>query len=344
MDLETARSLFPNQRGYLSAASMGLPPMPTLDALRADLDAWGRADCDPSRYDPIVARARATYARLVGIDASRVALGSQTSVLASVVAAAVPSGAEVLCVDGDFSSMVFPFLQRSDVHTRSVPLAELATSVGPNTWLVAFSHVQSASGAVADVAAITAAAAATGARTLCDLTQSAGVHPVDATLFDATVCHSYKWLCAPRGAALLTMSEAFQALLTPVHAGWFAGNDPWASCYGPEMLLAADARAFDVSPAWSAWVGAEVSIGLFADLDIDEVWRHSSGLGDALCDGLGIPRQGQAIVTWADADGRDYSRLSAAGVRVASRAGRLRAAFHLWNDLDDVGAALAVLR
>jgi hypothetical protein len=110
------------------------------------------------------------------------------------------------------------------------------------------------------------------------------------------------------------------------------------------MQLATDARAFDVSPAWSAWVGAEASIGVFADLDIDEVWRYTSGLGDALCDGLGIARQGQAIVTWADADGGDYARLTAAGIRVASRAGRLRAAFHLWNDPRDVEGVLAVLR
>lgn len=255
----------------------------------------------------------------------------------------MPPGAEVLSVDGDFSSVVFPFLQRPDIRVRTVSLAELANEISFDTWLVVFSHIQSATGVVADVAAIIAAAAAHHAFTFCDTTQSAGVHPVDAALFDATVCHSYKWLCAPRGVAFLTLSERFQAVLRPLQAGWYAGANVWQSCYGPNMFLAADARAFDVSPAWPAWVGAEPAIRMFSELDIAEVWAYASGLGDLLCDGLGIPRQHQAIVTWEDPDGADLGLLVAAGIRASGRAGRLRAAFHLWNDEDDVRAVLAAL-
>lgn len=344
MKLDAAIASFSNSRGYLAAATMGLPPRQTVEALRRDLDGWFAAECSPADYDETVARTRASYARLVGVDSSRVAIGSQTSVLVSVVANAVPAGAEVLCATGDFSSVVFPFLQRGDISVRSVPLDELAASIGPSTWLVAFSHVQSADGRLADVDAIIAAAARFGARTLCDTAQSAGVCVVEAGRFDATVCHAYKWLCSPRGVAFLTVSEEFQAELLPVHAGWYAGEAVWSSCYGPAMQLAGDARRFDVSPAWQAWVGAEASIGLFATLDIAEIWRRSVSLGDALCVGLGIEPQGQAIVTWADADGRDLAKLSAAGVTASGRAGRLRAAFHLWNDESDVELVLRTLR
>ena len=52
------------------------------------------------------------------------------------------------------------------------------------------------------------------------MTQAAGVLPVDASRFDVTVCHSYKWLCAPRGVAFMTVSEDFGALMTPLQAGW----------------------------------------------------------------------------------------------------------------------------
>ena len=55
------------------------------------------------------------------------------------------------------------------------------------------------------------------------------------------------------------------------------------------LWRATNARRFDVSPAWQAWVGAEHAIELFAGLDMREVWERTSGLGDALCEALGIP-------------------------------------------------------
>ncbi|MBC7724732.1 MAG: aminotransferase class V-fold PLP-dependent enzyme [Burkholderiaceae bacterium] len=342
--LASARASFGDTHGYLAAAAMGVPTRESVAAQKADLDDCARAARSPRDYEGAIERSRAHYAALVGVDVDRVAIGSQTSVMASVIAAAVPPGAEVLCVDGDFTSIVFPFLQAPAVRVRHVPLEDLAASITDATWLVAFSHIQSATGRVADVVSIATAAAAHGAFTLCDTTQSAGVHPVDAAAFDATVCHAYKWLCAPRGAAFLTVTAQFQERLTPVQAGWCAGADVWQSCYGPEMRLAATARRFDVSPAWSAWVGAEHPLQMFASLDIDEVWRYASGLGDELCDARGIPRQHQAIVTWADPEGHDLARLTNAGIRASWRAGRLRAAFHLWNDASDVVAVVNALR
>lgn len=342
--LAAAIQQFGDPRGYLAVASIGIPPRIAVDALHADLDAWAAAERDPQGYDPVIARTRAHYARLVGVPESRVAIGSQTSVLASLVAAAVPEGAEVLLPDGDFSSIMFPFEQVPGIRVRTVPLEALADSITERTWLVAFSLVQSATGDVADVEAIRAAVARTGTLTLCDSTQAAGVHPVDASQFDATICHSYKWLCAPRGVAFLTVGERFDALLTPLQAGWYAGDDVWTSVYGPAMHLAHDARRFDVSPAWQAWIGAEQSIGLFAGLDIAEVWARCSGLGDRLCEELGIPQQHQAIVTWPDASGHELRTLGEAGIRVSGRAGRLRASFHLWNDQSDVTGVIRALR
>ena len=342
--LKSAIDSFGDPRGYLAVASIGLPPRQAVEALTADLAAWSRADRDPQGYDAVIERTRASFAALVGVHPDRVAQGSQTSVQASLIAAAVPDGAEVLCVDGDFSSIVFPFQQRRGIRVRHVPLAALADSITDDTWLVVFSLVQSSSGRVADVPAITGAAAAHGAHTMCDITQAAGVLPVDASLFDATVCHTYKWLCAPRGVAFLTLSEQFDAQLSPLQAGWYAGDDVWQSCYGPSMSLATTARRFDVSPAWQACIGAEQSIGLFAGLDIHEVWSHTTDLGDAICDGLGIPQQHQAIVSWPDASGGDLRKLVDAGVRASGRAGRLRASFHLWNTEADVDAVLNALR
>lgn len=335
----------PSSTRYLAACTAGRPTLATVRALQADAATWALGEASPAHYQGEIDRARALYAGLVGVGADRVAIGSQASVMAAVLAASVPAGREVLCVDGDFSSMVFPFLQQEHrgVTVRHVPVAGLAAALTERTWLVAFSLVQSATGEIADAPAIRAAAAAVGAFTLCDTTQATGWLPVAAGDFDATICHAYKWLGAPRGAAFLTVRPALAELLRPVQAGWFAGDDPWASCYGPVMNLATDARRFDVSPAWPAWVGARVALEFFAGLDPAGVYAHDSGLGNALCAGLGLPPRDQAIVTWADPAGADLARLTAAGITASGRAGRARVAFHVWNTPADVDAVLAAL-
>jgi selenocysteine lyase/cysteine desulfurase len=343
--LDDARSQFRRGTGYLAACTGGLPTAGTLAALRDENDSWASGSVSPVRYGTLVDQARASFALLVGVSPERVAIGSQVSAMVAVIAASVPDGAEVLCVEDDFSSMMMPFRMQAHrgVAVRAVALAELAASITASTWLVSYSRVQSLTGALSDDDAVLAAAARHGARTLVDLTQAAGVLPVDASRYDATVTHAYKWLCSPRGVAFTTFSEAFGREVRPTQAAWYAGDDVWGSCYGSSFELAASARRFDVSPAWQAFVGAAPALAFFAGLDMDEVWTHASGLGDSLCDRLGLAPQGQAIVTWHDPSGADLARLEAAGLTVSGRGGRVRVAFHLWNDSDDVDRAASAL-
>src|ERR1700710_881454 len=78
--------------GYLNAATLGLPPRATHQALRDALDAWQAGSACAVAYDAVVNRARALYAGLVGVPVGWVATGSQTSVAAGVVAAALAPG------------------------------------------------------------------------------------------------------------------------------------------------------------------------------------------------------------------------------------------------------------
>lgn len=345
-DLRHARAEFAGGRSYLAACTVGLPTYATRAAIIADLDAAASGRASAAEYTAVVERTRGHFARLVGVNPSRVAIGSQASVFAGLIAAAVPDGAEVLCVEGDFASMVLPFAHAGrGIRLRTAPLEGLADAITEDTWLVAFSLVQSATGAVADAAAIRAAAAEHGARTLCDATQAVGWLPVDAAEYDAVICHAYKWLCAPRGAAFLAIGADFTRLVPAIFAGWYAGADPWSSCYGHAVELAPDATRFDVSPAWQAFVGAEPALELFAALDPMALYSHATGLADAFCSGMGLDRamRPSAIVTWEDPDGRDLTRLTAAGITASGRAGRARVAFHVFNDEQDVSDALRAL-
>lgn len=346
LSADEASTLWAPSPGYLAACTLGLPMRATVEAQRADLDDWAAGRATPLTYGAAVERGRAAYARLVGVPVDRVALAGQTSTAVASVAAAVPDGAEVVVPHGDFSSLVWPFLVQAHrgVTVRHVPLGELQEAVGPGTWLVAWSAVQSATGEIADSAAIEAAAARHGVLTLCDLTQAAGVLPVDAGRWDVSVCHAYKWLCCPRGVGLTTFSDRALGLVRPVQAGWYAGDDVWSSCYGPEMQLAGDARAHDVSPAWQAWAGALPALEAFAALDVADVARRLGGLGALLTSELDLAPQRRPVVTWPDPDGTDLTALTAAGLVASGRAGRARVAFHLWNDEDDVDRVVAALR
>jgi selenocysteine lyase/cysteine desulfurase len=334
---------FAVEPGYLDAASIGPPPEATLAAMRAALADWAAGRARPQDYDPIVADARAAFARLVGVDARDVCVGSQVSALVGLVAASLPGGARVVAADGDFTSVLFPFLAQADrgVEVALVPLAQIADAIGPGTDLVAVSAVQSATGEIADLDAIEAAAAAHGARTLIDATQACGWLPLAAGRFDFVPCAAYKWLLSPRGSAFMAVRPERVPELRPNAAGWYAGDDVWGSIYGGPLRLATTARRLDVSPAWLSWVGTLPSLELIERVGVEAIQAHDVGLANRLRAGLGMPPGESAIVRVETPGAAD--RLAAAGVRASARAGAARLAFHIHNTAEDVDRALEAL-
>ncbi|MEV0917344.1 aminotransferase class V-fold PLP-dependent enzyme [Streptomyces sp. NPDC049967] len=338
---------FAPETAYLNTSSCGLLPRRTVDAVKvlAEENAAGRRDGagDFEAADS----AREGFARLAGVGADRVAVGSSVSVHVGLVACSLPTGAEVLSPEGEFSSVVTPFAARGDLRMRYVPLEGLADAVRPETALVAFSSVQSADGRTADLDAVRAAAAAHGARTLLDATQSAGWLPLDAGAYDYTVAGGYKFLLCPRGASFLTVTEEAQESLPPVFAGWVSAADRWGSTYGPVAAFAPDARRYDEPPAFLSYHGAEHSLALLNEIGIDALHGHATGLAARFRDGLaGAGREavaGDSAVVAVPGLGERAAELGRAGVMVSNRAGNLRAAFHLYNTEADVDRALDVL-
>src|SRR5688500_12384491 len=112
--MHPSRDRFDAGRGYLAACTLGLPADVTRHAVRRDLQRWSLGEATAADYSAALERARGHAASLLGTGADRIATGSQVSVFAGLAAASAPAGAEVLCVDGDFSSVVGPFLARGD--------------------------------------------------------------------------------------------------------------------------------------------------------------------------------------------------------------------------------------
>jgi selenocysteine lyase/cysteine desulfurase len=335
--------LWDAEPGYLNTASFGLPPRPAWDALQAALRDWqtGRTSWEP--WVATVEAARQAFARLVHADPADVATSAAVSQLLGLVADALPPGATVLAPEIEFTSNLFPWLVQADrgVRVRTVPADHLADAIDARTTIVACSAVQSATGAIADLATISAAARAHGALVAVDATQAVGWLPVDARLVDVLACGAYKWLMCPRGAAFMVISPAVQERLRPIGAGWFAGDDMPNSFYGPPLRLAATARRYDLGPAWHCWVGTAAALEVVERLGVDAIGRHDVALANRFRAGLGLSESDSPIVS-VDLPGADV-RLTAAGIRAATRAGSLRASFHAYNTTDDVDRAVAAL-
>ncbi|WP_062213181.1 aminotransferase class V-fold PLP-dependent enzyme [Streptomyces sp. NBRC 109706] len=338
---------YPADPGYLDTASHGLLPADAAAALRAAVDGMACGRLDQPGYFGAVEAARRTFAGLVDLPPDRVTVGSSVSAHVGLIAQSLPAGTEVLCAEGEFSSLVTPFAFRPGLRLRQVPLAGLAEAVGPGTGLVAVSSIQSADGAPAELAAIAEAAGRHGAATLVDTTQSTGWLPLDAGEFDYTVCGAFKWLLCPRGASFLTVPPGGGPLV-PLSPSWAAAVDPASSVLGVVEELAPDARRFDTSPAFLPYVGAARSLALVARLGQGAIGDHDLALAARFRAELaewGRPAgfEGSPIVAVPETPGAAEA-LAAAGVRVTRRAGRLRFAFHFYNTEDEVDAALAALR
>jgi len=330
---------------YVNTASIGLPPRITVEALTAVHDDWAHGRCQAPDFDPVVADARASYARLVRVDPSWVAVGHQVSPLVGVVAASLPEGSTVLVAAGDFTSVTFPFLaqQARGIRVAEAPLDELAEHVDGATSLVAVSLAQSADGRVVDLGAVGDAARAHGAEVLLDTTQAVGWLPVDARAVGYTVCGGYKWLLSPRGTAFLTVRPDLLDGLVPASAGWYAGESPWESIYGTPLRLAQGTRRLDVSPAWFSWVGALASMLFLEEVGVAALHEHALAVEAAFAVAAGLDPTGQGIRA-LDADGSVAGILERERVVAATRAGRLRVSFHVHNTVAEAERLGAVLR
>ncbi|MET9892982.1 aminotransferase class V-fold PLP-dependent enzyme [Streptomyces sp. NBC_00647] len=339
------RTEFAPKNTYLNTASTGLLPARTVTAMRAAVDSVAAGQ--PADMFADVEAARSSFARLVGVPDRRVAAGASVAVYSGLIAASLPPGAEVLTAEADFSSVVTPFHVRGDLKVRAVPLERIAESVHSGTALVAVSAAQSADGRIAGLEAIREAAREHGARTYIDASQAAGWLPLNADAYDYVSSVAFKWLVCPRGVAFLVVPEDLGGL-TPVFAGWVAGEVPWDSCYGPVEELAHSARRFDESPSLFAYAGARHSLELLEELGVERVRDHDLALADRFRAGLlerghePVPAPGSSIVS-VPGLGRLQGELSRAGVEVSDRSGNLRAAFHLYNTPDDVDRLLDVL-
>jgi selenocysteine lyase/cysteine desulfurase len=340
--LEDAQRLWQPETLYLNTASYGLPPTPAWDALQAVLADWRGGRTSWEGWGDSTESARASFGRMVGVPTDWIAIGANTSSMVGLMAASLPDGARVVSAEPEFTSLLWPFLaQQRGIEVECVPVAKVADSVDERTDVVALSVVQSSTGELAALEAVIEAAATHDALTVVDATQACGWLPVDASRIDLLACSAYKWLCSPRGTAFMSVRPELHDRLTPIAAGWYAGEDPHSSYYGAPLRLANDARRFDVSPAWFPWIATAPTLDLLLEIGIDAIHEHNLRLANRFRAGLGLPPGDSAIVSAELPEAEE--RLQGTRVMAAARAGLLRTSWHVYNTDEDVDELLALL-
>ena len=338
------RSQFSPGRIHFDSASLGLAPAATTVALQDAIAEWSRGEVAAQDYDIAIARSRTAYASIIGCPIDWLAITTPLSVATGHAAALLRPGETVLVAEEEFTSVLFPFLAREGegVVVRQVPIAELVDHIDASVEMVAVSAVQSADGHRIDLDALATRAQAANALTYVDITQAAGWTTVDATRFDMTSAGLYKWLCSPRGSGFFSVAPHLWDRMPTLAAGWYGGQDPWTSTYRAPLRQADNARRFDVSPAWLCWEGAAPALELLATLDPETVGAHNIALANRFRAGLDLQPSTTAIVS-TDLSPAQVAALTELGVNFASRGGRSRFSFHLYNTEAEVDKTIDAL-
>ncbi|MDP1847834.1 MAG: aminotransferase class V-fold PLP-dependent enzyme [Solirubrobacteraceae bacterium] len=357
MDPATLRAEFPvlNRYAYLNAgtcgpvprtANMAIGEMLALGTERGRGTAYFEAMLD--RRD----RLRDAYAELLHASSDDVALTTCTSegIVRVLGALDLRPGDEVLTSDEEHPGLQGPLVAARDLRgvvVRAVPFAQIAEAVGPQTKLVACSHVSWVNGR-----AVSGLADLDDVPVLLDGAQGVGAVAIDvATLGCAFYAGSgQKWLCGPVGSGMLWISPDWSERLPATGPTYMNLEDPGA---GLDAVPRATAARHDASAQ-----SAETHAAALAALEVlggagwPAVHERAADLAARLADALAergrevAPRDRTTLVSWQDSDPEaTRGRLADAGViiRDLPGTGLLRASVGAWNDESDLDRLLSAL-
>lgn len=356
MDWDALRAEFPTlqRKTYLNTCSLGALSTRSRGAVVRFLDLW--EELGASAWYRIwlgeAQAAREKFARLIGADASEVALlPNVSSALAALASCGEPEG-NVVSAQMDFPTIPYAWMAKPGMQVRlaksadgvRTPVAEFERLVDAQTRWVATSHVFYTSGAIQDAKALRALAHRHGARFLLDAYQATGQLPTNVRELgvDAYVTGGLKWLLGGPGLAYLYVRRELHAELHPTVAGWFGHRDQFAfdsARFEPH----ADARRFEMgTPAVAAVYAGSAGLDVILEAGPEAIRRRTNELVRSLHDrlhdagyDLATPedeRERAGIVMVRSAEpAAAVKALASEGIIVDHRPGRVRVSAYFYN-------------
>jgi selenocysteine lyase/cysteine desulfurase len=357
---------------YFNNAGMGLISTQTREVMRHATEYIASSGTAGKEvYLQWYLSAKKTLATFVDADPFEVALTPSCSFGLSTVAANMDldTSDEIVTWDGEYSSNVYPWFELSKRTgaklTMVKPEKDLSLSaekfhsaISQRTKIVAFSWVQSATGAITPLQDVARRCREVGAVSVADVAQGVGVLPFNfrESELDVVSGLSHKWLCGPHGLGFLVVRKAFLERLKPLSYGAlnFGTSDDSASI---DTALVAEARKLETStPSLILIRGFEQAIHDCTRIGLAQInsrnqsfrWILLNGLRDLGCDvygDLGICCSGSIISFRHPARQDDIiDRFKENGFEISYRFGRIRLSPHYYNCENEVNDLLQVVR
>jgi kynureninase len=282
---------------YLDGNSLGRLPLATRERLHQVIDEQWGTDLIRGwdRWMDLSRQVGDVLAPLLGAQPGEVILSDSTTVnlykLASAALDTRPQRRVIVTDDDNFPTDRYVLQGLCDARglelrliesdpNRGVTRRAVAGALSDEVALVSLSHVAYRSGAIADLAGITAAATTAGALTIWDLSHSAGSVPIglaDAGVELAVGC-TYKHLNGGPGApAFLYVASHLQTTLRQPIWGWFGQSNQFdmGPVYDPvpgiERFLCGTPP---ILAGYAALCGAELS----AEAGIEAIYTKARAL------------------------------------------------------------------
>lgn len=280
---------------YLDGNSLGALPRATPARLAHVIEGeWGRdliKSWNTAGWIDLPRQVGDKIARLIGARPGEVMVADSTSInLFKLLAAALrlaPDRRVILSQPDNFPTDLYMAQGIIDMlgnrHVLRLEAAEdIAGAIDDDTAVVMLTQVDYRTGAVHDMAAMTAAAHARGALMLWDLAHSAGALPVELGACDAdlAVGCGYKYLNGGPGApAFVYVAERHHARFVQPLSGWMGHASPFTfeAVYRPAPGVA---RALCGTPPILALAALDVGVDTVLAADMGALRGKSMALTD----------------------------------------------------------------
>ena len=367
---------FPRLRDitYLNSASVSVVPQPVVaevEAFHRQIGSQGTLSFGDEEEARVYDGARGEIAAMIHARPEDVALmSSATECIGQIAWWLRPGkGKNVVSADIEFPSVTYPWLQVAKATGGEVRLARalerpedfsleaIARLVDKNTAAISISHVQYATGHRLDPVVLADLAHAHGALLVLDVTQSAGVIPIDvrAAHFDVVLGSSYKWMCGPFCSAFCYLHPDIWRDYEPPFAGWHSTNVVY-HFDATRIDLAASARRMEYSTvSYGAGLGLAAAARYLQGIGMERIHRHDLDLARQLMDGL--EKLGATLITPRAEEQRAAivcarfpkpaheiaAALREKQIHCAPRLGALRISPHFFNTQEHIAQCLAAI-
>ncbi len=358
------RDLFHVPETYFLSHSVGCLPKAAEAGLEQQVMAPWREGRNWADWMGILERFRANVAWLINVTASGICpqVNISSALTKIVFSLPVVEGRNAIVLSAqDFPTIGFVLKQaeRAGYVLRFVEgdvtdVSRWEDAMGDDVAIVQVTHALSNTSHVLPVGEICTLARSNGAISIVDIAQSAGVLPVDVSVWrpDFLIGTSVKFLCGGPGACFMYASQKMLEACAPVDVGWFSHADPFEMDIH-DFRYAEDAmRFFGGTPSPGPLALANTALDIWRDEGLERVCDAVNTSLDFLVEqvadeALVSPEagtRGAALVVRSQDAERLQSALEAAGILHDQRREGFRFSVHGYTSEQDVERLAAVLK